>query len=81
MTPSVEWHTIGAYRVSFDVRLDASRFIVMLDGELVGSGLVDADVVQFDQEVDTGIALIGAMMHTRWLAMVERLRGRPRGDV
>jgi hypothetical protein len=26
----VEWHTVGPYRVSFDVRPDASRFIVLL---------------------------------------------------
>lgn len=73
-----EWHTIGDYQVSFDVRRDASRFIIRQctcgATLLVGSGLIDADHVQFDQEVSIGIAVVGVKMHTLWHEMQARLR-------
>lgn len=71
----VEWHSIdGGYQVSFDKRLGASRFIILRDGAVVASGLIDGDAVLFDEMVPNEIAVAGARMHECWIKMQTRLK-------
>src|SRR5262245_5226462 len=89
--PTVEWHEILGYRVSFDVRPDASRFIIVRGGggesdkpELVAQGLIDTSGTDgkpnahFDSQppAPLEITAVAFEMCRHWAAMRERLRAR-----
>lgn len=86
----VEWHTVGPYRVSFDVRSDASRFIVVaIDGReweakpiLVAEGLIEGaglhPYLLFDSDQQACLQdSVKAEILRLWLAMRDRLRSCP----
>jgi hypothetical protein len=69
----VEWHTCGGYRVSFDIRLHASRFIICVGETLITQGLLHADGVIYDGEVKPPEPVEHEMVRL-WRAMQARLR-------
>lgn len=83
--PNVEWHTVDGYRLSFDVREDASRFIVLrgsgTHAVVFGKGLIDRHAVLWDA-CTLGFgerhSIERELVH-RWSAMVGRLRARRSG--
>jgi hypothetical protein len=83
---AVEWHTIGEYRVSFDVRADASRFIILGPPKdrrpnLIGKGLIDDTTgALFDEPHEVPAEVLHQML-SYWRAMVERLRAAGIVDV
>jgi len=54
---TVQWHLCGAFRFSFDIRSDASRFIIVRAGfaqgdVLVAKGLIEGDAYSVLDDVD-----------------------------
>lgn len=79
------WHEHDGYRFSFDIRPDASRFIILRvgpgphDREPVAKGLLDARVVMFDGpapsagELRHSLADVAWRMQALWNEMRPRL--------
>lgn len=74
---AVEWHTHGQYRISFDVRPDASRFIVVTGGECIARGLIDEDYVVYDSPDQKPPALVEQTLVRKWREMRARERQKP----
>ena len=82
--PQTEWHMIDECRVSFDVRADASRFIIVRETprELLAKGLIEGSSVlgggphiRWDDGLPKDLRLysIGLQMLTLWEQMAARL--------
>lgn len=70
---SVEWHEFSpGYRISFDVRADASRFIVCVGERVIAQGLIDVHGVLYDRE--HAPEPVERELRARWSAMQTRLR-------
>lgn len=75
---TVEWHSFGEYRFSFDVRADASRFIIVRDKlrTLLAKGLIEGGLSHagtafaiFDEPPNPDLEEVTLRMLEKWTAM------------